>query len=734
MSKIIYIGNNLIPYTEFETGTIEECVEWCSKQKILSFDIETKRKFKKGTYSEDIYVPGLDCRVSNIAMFQIGNLDIQYVIDARVIDCKPLIPILEDINIVKIIHNAQFECKHILHNFGIRIQNIWDTMITEKVMTNGYKYSYSLKAVSERLLGIKDNDLSLFDDNDDPSIDYEDEEDEFDVFGFKKEYIDKSTRTQFVEWGDKPFNVNQIEYGAKDLTLPYRIYLLQKEKLKKDNYPDFGVKLENDTTFVLAEMSYRGVPFNSIKWLEVEKENKIIYSERLKAINTYIEENEPKFCFMGDLFSATPICKIEWSSPKQVIALFRSWDMCPKEKSKQTGKLEWSVGAKALGKTLKNNHKEDFLKDNFPKEILDKETFTLAYLMFKKSEQLIQTFGKDWLKYVHPITKRVHPNYNQYMNTSRLSSNNPNIQNLPRTINFRSCIESYDGLLICDDYSSQEIYGAAHIHQSKPLIKFFTEGDETYGTDIHSFMGAKTYSIVYKKDFYCDKKSAERQNQKIISFQTIYGGSEYTLADSIGIPPEDALQIQSGFKKGFELEESFNSIMKAAVKNGFVIFNDITGERYFFDKYDEMMAAQKKALSYYPSDWRDWSKENKEIWKQEQKETNPDLSKQWKIYMTLKSKLERRSLNYKVQNICASMMKKALLDYCNWRWDNKIQDEVLIIVSCHDEAIAEITKDYINNKEYYGNKLQECMEGASAFFLDGLVSGAAPLYSKYWAK
>lgn len=486
----LYIGNNLIAYPGFTNCTIEDCYRYCSKQKVLAIDIETSRKYPKGTYSEDVHIPGLDPYLSRICMFQIGDLNHQFVIDVRVINISILLPLLESKQIIKIIQNAQFECKHFLHNYNIRIRNIWDTMIVEKLLFNGIPQSYSLKAIAQRRLGLKEEELTLFSNS--YSVDeeiIEEEEDELDIFGFKKEFIDKSIRSQFVEWGFKPFTLDQIEYGARDITLPYRIYLMQLEGRKINGqtwFPFYGVELENDTTFVLAEMTYRGVPIDSEAWLQTEAENQVIYSKRIKSINKYVEENEynnPKVCYHADLFNDKPTCKIQWSSPKQVIDLYRSWGICPKEKSKQTGKDEWSVGAKALFKTLPNNLKKDFLNDVFPEIIDSRELFTLAYLLFKKSEQLITTFGKDWLKYVHPITRRGHPNFNQLMNTTRLSSSNFNVQQLPRTENFRKCIASKNGELICDDFSSQEVYAGAVVHESKPLIKFFDEGDETYGTD-----------------------------------------------------------------------------------------------------------------------------------------------------------------------------------------------------------------------------------------------------------
>jgi len=724
---IYYIGNSL--FLDFEICTLESCIDWCISQKILALDIETSRKFKKGTYSEEVYQPGLDPYLTRICMFQIGNLDRQYVIDARVIDLKPFIPILENPDITKVIHNAKFECIHILHNLKCRIQGIWDTMIVEKLLNNGRNFSYSLKAVSERRLGLKEEENTLFNLE---TVDYNDEEDEnLDIFGFKKEYIDKSIRTQFVEWGFKPFTNKQIEYGARDLTLPYRIYLLQTAQRNSDWFPEYGVELENKTTFVLAEMSYRGIPINTIKWLETEKNNQAIYKKRKYLIDNYVETNEPKFCEGTTLFSDVPKCSISWSSPKQVIELYKHWGICPKEKSKQTGKLEWSVGAKALFKTLSNKNKERFMKDQFPEELVDKNDFTLAYLLFKKSEQLIQTFGKDWLKFIHPITYRVHCNYNQLMISTRLSSSSPNVQQIPRTIDFRGCIESKDGEFICTDYSAQEVFAAAHVHRSQPLMKFFKEGDEIYGDDIHSFMAAKTFKIVYNNpDFHCGKKSPERQQQKIITFQSIYGGSEYTLAESIGVTTEQALDIQNGFKKGFNLEQSFENFKKHAFDTGYIELDEKTGKRYFFPQYEEMIEAKNKALAIYPSDWRNYSDQEKAEWKT----MHPEVSAYWKTHMSLKGKLERRSLNLRVQGLSASMTKRACVEITEYRWDNKIQDEFYLITSVHDETVAEVNKNYLENKEKYGEIIQKAMEGASEFFLDGLVSKAEPLYSKYWAK
>ena len=97
MKKIWFVGNDL--FSEYNTATIEECVAYCKTKQVIGLDIETGRKYQKGKYNEEIYVPGLNPHVSRIVMIQIGDLENQYVIDARVIDIQPLKEILENNNI-----------------------------------------------------------------------------------------------------------------------------------------------------------------------------------------------------------------------------------------------------------------------------------------------------------------------------------------------------------------------------------------------------------------------------------------------------------------------------------------------------------------------------------------------------------------------------------------------------------------------------------------------------------
>lgn len=493
---IIYVGSSL--FDEFNTATIEECITYCKSQKEIGIDIETSRKFIRGTYPENVYKPGLDPYVSRIVMIQIGTLERRYVVDARAVDYSGLSEILNDKSIVKVGHNLKFEGKHFLHNLGVEMRNVYDTMIAEKCIHNGKDIRYSLASLSYRYLGIKPvESIDLFTDLNSMASKYWSEaESEEEAIALaeqsllEKEFIDKSTRLGFINIGDKPFTIKQIKYGSEDIVNPLLIKDKQQELIKEQGI-EVGVYTENQFTQCLADMEYRGVPIDKTKWLSLYKKNYQTYLSRLEFLNSYVENNHKEFCGANDLFSNKSQCLIQWSSSKQVIKLFKQLGIAVKERSKHTGKLEWTVGAKTLLRKLSGQYKGKFFTNSFPESVECNEDLSLAYLLFKKSEQLISTFGKEWLKYVHPITHRVHPNFNQYMQTSRLSSNSPNMQQIPNTKEFRGCFVS-KGTWLSSDYAAQEVRVLAEVSEVKALQDFFKVGDPFYGDD---FIEINTYLL-----------------------------------------------------------------------------------------------------------------------------------------------------------------------------------------------------------------------------------------------
>lgn len=398
---IYFIGNS-----DYKNkATLQECFDYCIKKEILGIDIETTRLYKQGLYDESEYKAGLDPYLSKVCMLQIGDIENQYVIDNRVIDISLLFPIFET-DILFVGHYLKFEYIHLKHNYNIVLENIYDTMLSDQVIFNGLGKSkdnpeglrFSLEALCDRYLGIKKQNNNLFN---------QDEEDET---------IDKSTRLGFINIGDRDFTEKEIEYGAKDIEYPLLIKSLQEQN---SYFPKECLSLEFEFEKVLGDIELKGINFDKEKWINTYNEKLPIYEFRLKKLNTFIEQNYKNFCTIPDLFNTEQNCDILWSSPDQVIQFLRFLNICPKEKSKQTKKMEWTCGAKSVLKLLPRNLKELYEKDT-DVDITDINTFLLNYLLWNKSKQCCTTFGEEWLKNIHPITKRVHTSYNQVLNTGRM--------------------------------------------------------------------------------------------------------------------------------------------------------------------------------------------------------------------------------------------------------------------------------------------------------------------------
>lgn len=729
-----FIGQTL--FNEFATCTTSECLEYLKTQTVIGVDIETSRKYPKGTYPEDVYKPGLDPYVSRIVMVQVGTLEKRFVIDARAIDCSFLKEIFENESILKVGHNLKFEGKHFLVSYGIRLVNVWDTMICERILYNGLRLKYSLEALMNRYLNTQSIDavdlFSEFVEEEEPEEIY----DELDLLDYREKeilYVDKSIRLGFVEIGDKPFTISQIEYGVNDIVAPLKIYEEQKKgRLVEDILyrPDIGFKLENKTTQVLADIEVIGMGFDSIKWSNLADKHRDIYLKRIQKLNEYVEITCPLFSSTIDLFTSKPTCTIQWSSSKQVIQYFKHLGFCPKERSKQTKRMEWTVGAKALFNLLSTENRDRFYA-NQETDITDNESLILNYLLLKKSEQACTTFGKDWLKYVHPVTYKVHTSYNQYMNTSRLSSNNPNLQNIPSSKEYRECfVAPRNTTWINCDFASQESRILADVTNVKSLVDFFVKGHDVFGDDMHSFAATNMQRVIRKDPELVITKKTDpkaRNIAKALNFALSYGASSYSLKNTLNTSEEEASEFIEAYFDGFPgLKEDFEKTKKLAVKRGWIELDPYTKKRYFFADFDQLQSLYKKANSYYPEEYKTWSKEKREEFKRDLKIIAPELSGLWKEYMIIKGKIERRGLNFRIQGNAASMTKLACILIYNTFKDNPNRKIVNIV---HDEIIGQTS---LEDAEIYSQVVSESMIQGGSYICKRVPMGAEAEIANYW--
>jgi DNA polymerase I-like protein with 3'-5' exonuclease and polymerase domains len=559
-SNIIFVADYKVDGID-NHGTLEDVLEYCKKYDILGLDIETSRKYKEGLYDERIYKGGLDPYLSRICVLQIGTVDKSYVIDVRRFTNEELKPLIDFLNwnkdVMFVGQNLKFEGRHLLYNYGIRLHTVWDCMLVEINLTNGNKEQYSLAALSKKYLGVQEKkEQTLFDDGNKKKVitlnqEYLEENlDAFTPFDIADDFqLDKSTRLQFVKLGNKKLNYQQIAYSADDIVFPLLIrekQMMGRMLMDRTVYnPQKLHRLENTFSQVLAEIENAGVRLDREEWISVATHYEGVYKERQDKLEDYVLKCFPHYGTQYNLFDENKHdFVVEWTSSKQVIAFFKVAGEVPKEYSTQTKKEEYTVSASALLKTLTNDRKEAYMRDDwqdFPKDesgkyIYDFQDLVLAYLLLKKVETSITTFGRDFLKYVHPITGKVHAPYVQILSTGRMSSRKPNLLNI-KGGKHRTCFKAEKGhKLLNADYSSQELRVLADKSQDPLFLSFFNDGHEFYGSDFHAYSATMLFALMRGQpdlvvppkghDDFGAEENDMRTKAKVLSFSLAYGKAQ----------------------------------------------------------------------------------------------------------------------------------------------------------------------------------------------------------------
>jgi len=184
----------------------------------------------------------------------------------------------------------------------------------------------------------------------------------------------------------------------------------------------------------------------------------------------------------------------------------------------------------------------------------------IAYRTYKK---LLSTYVQGLLENCDEVD-RVHTSFNQTVTaTGRLSSSNPNLQNIPvgeiADVNLRRAFIAGEGrLLLSADYSQIELRVMAHFSQDENLLKAFAEG-----ADIHQ----RTADLVFGADLF-SKASEMRRRAKIINFSIIYGSGAFSLAKELGVSYNEAKEfIERYFQKYSGVKRFMDGVIAAAEKN-----------------------------------------------------------------------------------------------------------------------------------------------------------------------
>lgn len=299
------------------------------------------------------------------------------------------------------------------------------------------------------------------------------------------------------------------EYACEDADVTLRLYHALEPKLKEVGGERLFWEIEMPLVTVLAEMEETGVRLDT----EALQDTSRVFNERMRQYEARIYQEA------GEEFNI--------SSPKQVgDILFGKLQLVEKPKKTKTGQYVTS---------------EEVLQSLSPKHPIVADI--LAYRGLKK---LLSTYVDALPKLINPRTGHIHTSFNQAVTaTGRLSSSDPNLQNIPVRDDgkeIRKCFIPEEGCLFFSaDYSQIELRIMAHLSGDENMIEAFREG-----FDIHRATAAKIWHEAME-----EVSDAQRKKAKQANFGIIYGITAFGLAQRMGIPNGEARDLIEGYFKTF---------------------------------------------------------------------------------------------------------------------------------------------------------------------------------------
>ena len=424
-----------------------------------------------------------------------------------------------------------------------------------------------------------------------------------------------------------------IEYAAEDAEITFKLYLLLKKKLSEEKNISAYNYLEKPLVASILEMEINGIKINTeyLQSLSSEFEKKIYSLEK----------------------TIFKLCGVEFNigSPKQLgDVLFNKLNLTPPKKTK-TG--EFSTGIEVLEDLAFEGNKvaEDLIT-------------------WRQLSKLKNTYTEALQTHINKTTQRIHTSYAMAStNTGRLSSSDPNLQNIPirstegRLIR-KAFIAEKGYKILSADYSQVELRVLAHIAKIEPLIAAFKNGE-----DIHALTASEIFSTDIKKI-----TPDLRRRAKAVNFGIIYGISAFGLAKQLSISNHEANNfIKKYFDKFPGIKKYMEDTKALCREQGYV--ETLCGRKCFFPKIKD------KNFAY-------------------------------------RSFQERAAINAPIQGTAADIIKRAMIKIYEKNISNNNDCKMLLQV--HDELIFEVKESKI---EKYQALIRQEMENA----LHPLISLDVPL-------
>lgn len=498
---------------------------------------------------------------------------------------QEIINILEDYRevfeneiIEKIGHNLKFD-KNILLNYGIEVKGkVFDTILAHYLISSDQRHKLDTLALNY--------------------LNYE-------IIPFER--VTGKT-SKLLKINPKQLDNNLLkEYAIEDSDICLRLKPIFENLLKENKLLDIFETIEIPLIDVLLSMEREGVKINT---------------EELNNISSLMQEKKLKleeeiYEFSGKVFNI--------SSPKQLGEILFE-------------KLELDSNSKKKGKSKQYSTAEDVLS-----RLRDKHPIIDKVLEYRSLTKLKGTYVDALPLLVNKATNHIHTSYNQSTAvTGRLSSKNPNLQNIPiRTELGREIRKAFvprndDFILLASDYSQIELRIIASLSGDENMIKAFENG-----LDIHLSTASKIYNVDLE-----EVTKDMRRNAKSVNFGIIYGISAFGLSEQLNIPRNEAqMLIQEYFASYPKIKTYIDQCIEEARSLG----------------YAQTISGRKRYLS-------------------DIKSSNANI----------RNFAERNAVNMPIQGSSADMIKLAMINI--YKKFNKLDLKSKMILQVHDELVFDVYK------------------------------------------
>ncbi len=396
-------------------------------------------------------------------------------------------------------------------------------------------------------------------------------------------------------------------YAAEDADLTFQLYLNFSKELKNLDLEDLFYNIEIPLMRVLHDMERQGIKINT------------------ESLSSFSEELNISLANLKESIFQLSETEFNIDSPKQLgDVIFGKLNLDEKAKKTKTG--QYKTDEATLNKL---NGVHPIIAD---------------ILNYRTRKKLLSTYVDALPKLISPTTNKIHTNYMQAVtSTGRLSSNKPNLQNIPirtelgKEIRKAFCSSDSNHLLLCADYSQIELRIIAGLSKDESMINAFT-----IGRDIHTETASKIFHV------NLEEVSREmRSKAKMVNFGIIYGISAFGLSQRLGVKRTEAKEIIDNYFLEFpKIKQYMDSTISFAKENGYV----------------ETIFKRKRFL--------------------------PNISSG---NATMRGFDERNAINAPIQGSAADIIKLAMVNIHKKMLIQKMESKLLLQV--HDELVLDMVKE-----------------------------------------